>query len=151
MKSLWGMLKWHSQTIDKSYGKGDVFNLSVCFVWTPLDGAAAAESDESVVDRSYVKKKLEHGLTRIWQVGKNSLLSLSLSMQGCSSSLPPAAHIYCFSQSQVSLISLLRTSNWKWRPTSWGQTCLTSNTTISSWCWMSSAGTQQGQTFSCIH
>ncbi|XP_033950304.1 syndetin isoform X1 [Pseudochaenichthys georgianus] len=26
-----------------------------------------AESDESVVDRSYVKKKLEHGLTRIWQ------------------------------------------------------------------------------------
>uniref|UniRef100_A0A8C2ZJV6 VPS50 subunit of EARP/GARPII complex n=2 Tax=Cyclopterus lumpus TaxID=8103 RepID=A0A8C2ZJV6_CYCLU len=25
------------------------------------------ESDESVVDRSYVKKKLEHGLTRIWQ------------------------------------------------------------------------------------
>uniref|UniRef100_G3NSN0 VPS50 EARP/GARPII complex subunit n=1 Tax=Gasterosteus aculeatus aculeatus TaxID=481459 RepID=G3NSN0_GASAC len=31
------------------------------------DGAAAAESDDSVVDRSYVKKKLEHGLTRIWQ------------------------------------------------------------------------------------
>lgn len=29
---------------------------------------AAAQSDESVVDRSYVKKKLEHGLTRIWQV-----------------------------------------------------------------------------------
>uniref|UniRef100_A0A3B4TSQ9 VPS50 subunit of EARP/GARPII complex n=1 Tax=Seriola dumerili TaxID=41447 RepID=A0A3B4TSQ9_SERDU len=29
--------------------------------------AAAAESDELVVDRSYVKKKLEHGLTRIWQ------------------------------------------------------------------------------------
>uniref|UniRef100_A0A8C6U3V0 VPS50 EARP/GARPII complex subunit n=1 Tax=Neogobius melanostomus TaxID=47308 RepID=A0A8C6U3V0_9GOBI len=28
----------------------------------------AEESDESV-DRSYVKKKLEHGLTRIWQVG----------------------------------------------------------------------------------
>uniref|UniRef100_A0A3P8W5M3 VPS50 subunit of EARP/GARPII complex n=1 Tax=Cynoglossus semilaevis TaxID=244447 RepID=A0A3P8W5M3_CYNSE len=26
-----------------------------------------AESDELVVDRSYVKKKLEHGLTRIWQ------------------------------------------------------------------------------------
>lgn len=35
--------------------------------------AAAAESDESVVDRSYVKKKLEHGLTRIWQVRKNSV------------------------------------------------------------------------------
>ncbi|XP_060948567.1 syndetin [Limanda limanda] len=31
------------------------------------DGAAAAKSDELVVDRSYVKKKLEHGLTRIWQ------------------------------------------------------------------------------------
>ncbi|XP_029369999.1 syndetin isoform X3 [Echeneis naucrates] len=29
--------------------------------------AAAAESDELVVDRGYVKKKLEHGLTRIWQ------------------------------------------------------------------------------------
>lgn len=36
----------------------------------PADEAAvaAAQSDESVVDRSYVKKKLEHGLTRIWQV-----------------------------------------------------------------------------------
>uniref|UniRef100_A0A669D9L6 VPS50 EARP/GARPII complex subunit n=1 Tax=Oreochromis niloticus TaxID=8128 RepID=A0A669D9L6_ORENI len=33
---------------------------------TPED-AAAAESDELAVDRSYVKKKLEHGLTRIWQ------------------------------------------------------------------------------------
>ncbi|XP_060914920.1 syndetin isoform X2 [Labrus mixtus] len=32
-----------------------------------VDDTAAAESDESVVDRSYVKKKLEHGLTRIWQ------------------------------------------------------------------------------------
>ncbi|XP_035476480.1 syndetin isoform X2 [Scophthalmus maximus] len=31
------------------------------------DDAAAAKSDELVVDRSYVKKKLEHGLTRIWQ------------------------------------------------------------------------------------
>ncbi|CAN9503877.1 unnamed protein product [Ophioblennius macclurei] len=31
------------------------------------DDAAAAESDEVLVDRSYVKKKLEHGLTRIWQ------------------------------------------------------------------------------------
>uniref|UniRef100_A0A674PLS2 VPS50 EARP/GARPII complex subunit n=1 Tax=Takifugu rubripes TaxID=31033 RepID=A0A674PLS2_TAKRU len=28
---------------------------------------AAAKSGDSVVDRSYVKKKLEHGLTRIWQ------------------------------------------------------------------------------------
>lgn len=32
------------------------------------DDAAAAETDDLVVDRSYVKKKLEHGLTRIWQV-----------------------------------------------------------------------------------
>ncbi|XP_037549545.1 syndetin [Nematolebias whitei] len=32
---------------------------------TPED--AAAQSDELSVDRSYVKKKLEHGLTRIWQ------------------------------------------------------------------------------------
>uniref|UniRef100_A0A3Q4BWP6 Uncharacterized protein n=1 Tax=Mola mola TaxID=94237 RepID=A0A3Q4BWP6_MOLML len=29
--------------------------------------SATAGSDELVVDRSYVKKKLEHGLTRIWQ------------------------------------------------------------------------------------
>uniref|UniRef100_A0A8C4HDM0 VPS50 EARP/GARPII complex subunit n=1 Tax=Dicentrarchus labrax TaxID=13489 RepID=A0A8C4HDM0_DICLA len=29
--------------------------------------SSPTESDESVVDRSYVKKKLEHGLTRIWQ------------------------------------------------------------------------------------
>lgn len=55
-----------------------VFNPSVYFVWIPPDDAAAAESDESVVDRSYVKKKLEHGLTRIWQVRKNSLLYFSL-------------------------------------------------------------------------
>ncbi|XP_058475326.1 syndetin isoform X2 [Solea solea] len=34
---------------------------------SPDDAAAAADSDELVVDRSYVKKKLEHGLTRIWQ------------------------------------------------------------------------------------
>uniref|UniRef100_A0A8C4HFK2 VPS50 EARP/GARPII complex subunit n=1 Tax=Dicentrarchus labrax TaxID=13489 RepID=A0A8C4HFK2_DICLA len=35
---------------------------------TPTPGSnMATESDESVVDRSYVKKKLEHGLTRIWQ------------------------------------------------------------------------------------
>lgn len=49
------------------------------FLWVPLDGAAAAESDDSVVDRSYVKKKLEHGLTRIWQVGTNGF-SLSPSL-----------------------------------------------------------------------
>ncbi|KAM9737540.1 syndetin isoform 2-T2 [Menidia menidia] len=31
------------------------------------DDAVTTESDELTVDRSYVKKKLEHGLTRIWQ------------------------------------------------------------------------------------
>ncbi|KAJ3609368.1 hypothetical protein NHX12_023891, partial [Muraenolepis orangiensis] len=30
-------------------------------------GGASAGPDQSVVDRSYVRKKLEHGLTRIWQ------------------------------------------------------------------------------------
>uniref|UniRef100_A0A8C2ZJP3 VPS50 subunit of EARP/GARPII complex n=1 Tax=Cyclopterus lumpus TaxID=8103 RepID=A0A8C2ZJP3_CYCLU len=34
---------------------------------TPTTGMRRCPSDESVVDRSYVKKKLEHGLTRIWQ------------------------------------------------------------------------------------
>uniref|UniRef100_A0A3B3WGT3 VPS50 EARP/GARPII complex subunit n=1 Tax=Poecilia mexicana TaxID=48701 RepID=A0A3B3WGT3_9TELE len=33
----------------------------------PSQDDAAGESDELTVDRSYVKKKLEHGLTRIWQ------------------------------------------------------------------------------------
>ncbi|XP_023815573.1 syndetin [Oryzias latipes] len=33
----------------------------------PPDELAASKSDESIVDRSYVKKKLEHGLSRIWQ------------------------------------------------------------------------------------
>ncbi|XP_030644754.1 syndetin [Chanos chanos] len=31
------------------------------------DGSSAEGSEESTVGRSYVKKKLEHGLTRIWQ------------------------------------------------------------------------------------
>ncbi|KAM9415893.1 syndetin isoform 2-T2 [Salvelinus alpinus] len=31
------------------------------------DEAGAADTEEAVVDHSYVKKKLEHGLTRIWQ------------------------------------------------------------------------------------
>lgn len=47
------------------------FNLLLCFnlsLWIPPDEAAASGPDELVVDRSYVKKKLEHGLTRIWQV-----------------------------------------------------------------------------------
>lgn len=33
----------------------------------PLQDDTATEPDELTVDRSYVKKKLEHGLTRIWQ------------------------------------------------------------------------------------
>uniref|UniRef100_A0A8C6U268 VPS50 EARP/GARPII complex subunit n=1 Tax=Neogobius melanostomus TaxID=47308 RepID=A0A8C6U268_9GOBI len=60
-KALWEVMlsyhctmQWHEEH-DKN----------VCV--SPADGAAE-ESDESV-DRSYVKKKLEHGLTRIWQVG----------------------------------------------------------------------------------
>uniref|UniRef100_A0A7N4PAH4 VPS50 subunit of EARP/GARPII complex n=1 Tax=Sarcophilus harrisii TaxID=9305 RepID=A0A7N4PAH4_SARHA len=36
---------------------------------TKAEGGGAAEPDESNFDRSYVKKKLEHGLSRIWQVG----------------------------------------------------------------------------------
>uniref|UniRef100_A0A3P9LPB9 VPS50 subunit of EARP/GARPII complex n=1 Tax=Oryzias latipes TaxID=8090 RepID=A0A3P9LPB9_ORYLA len=33
----------------------------------PPDELVASKSDELTVDRSYVKKKLEHGLSRIWQ------------------------------------------------------------------------------------
>lgn len=43
------------------------------------------------------------------------------------------------------LPSLCRTSSWKWRPTSWERTCRISNMMISSWCWMSSAGTLPGR------
>nr|XP_023991365.1 syndetin-like [Salvelinus alpinus] len=32
------------------------------------DEVGAADTEEAVVDHSYVKKKLEHGLTRIWQI-----------------------------------------------------------------------------------
>lgn len=42
--------------------------LNLLSLWIPPDEAAAAGPDELLVDRSYVKKKLEHGLTRIWQV-----------------------------------------------------------------------------------
>lgn len=43
----------------------------------PTDDAAAG-SDELVVDHSYVQKKLEHGLTRIWQVCREKSMSLFL-------------------------------------------------------------------------
>uniref|UniRef100_A0A8C2G2G7 VPS50 EARP/GARPII complex subunit n=1 Tax=Cyprinus carpio TaxID=7962 RepID=A0A8C2G2G7_CYPCA len=59
-KALWEvMLSYHltMQWHDEHYKEEEA---------TP--GAGNAEgSDESTVDRSYVKKKLEHGLTRIWQ------------------------------------------------------------------------------------
>lgn len=44
------------------------FNNHVCLILS-VDDSSAEGSDESTVGRSYVKKKLEHGLTRIWQVG----------------------------------------------------------------------------------
>ncbi len=44
-----------------------------------VDDSSAEGSDESTVGRSYVKKKLEHGLTRIWQVG-SVLIYLFLSL-----------------------------------------------------------------------
>ncbi|XP_034096722.1 syndetin [Gymnodraco acuticeps] len=58
-KALWEVMVSYHRTIQwhEEHDKQDSSH-------TPGD---AAESDESVVDRSYVKKKLEHGLTRIWQ------------------------------------------------------------------------------------
>ncbi|XP_048057520.1 syndetin isoform X1 [Megalobrama amblycephala] len=59
-KALWEvMLSYHltMQWHDEHYKEE---------VTTP-DDSSAEGSDESTVDRSYVKKKLEHGLTRIWQ------------------------------------------------------------------------------------
>ncbi|KAF3833759.1 hypothetical protein F7725_024963 [Dissostichus mawsoni] len=60
-KALWEVMVSYHRTMQwhEEHDKQDTSH-------TPGD-AAAAESDESVVDRSYVKKKLEHGLTRIWQ------------------------------------------------------------------------------------
>ncbi|XP_056154074.1 syndetin isoform X2 [Lampris incognitus] len=56
MLSYYRTMQWHEE-----HDKEEVSP-------TPDDSAAvAAESDELVVDHSYVKKKLEHGLTRIWQ------------------------------------------------------------------------------------
>ncbi|XP_036948690.1 syndetin isoform X3 [Acanthopagrus latus] len=59
-KALWEVMLSYHRTMQwhEEHDKQDA---------SPTDEAAAAESDESVVDRSYVKKKLEHGLTRIWQ------------------------------------------------------------------------------------
>uniref|UniRef100_A0A1A7YT23 Coiled-coil domain containing 132 n=2 Tax=Iconisemion striatum TaxID=60296 RepID=A0A1A7YT23_9TELE len=55
MLSYYRTMQWHEE-----HDKQDASP-------TPDEAAAAAESDEVMVDRSYVKKKLEHGLTRIWQ------------------------------------------------------------------------------------
>uniref|UniRef100_A0AAQ4RDN2 VPS50 EARP/GARPII complex subunit n=1 Tax=Gasterosteus aculeatus aculeatus TaxID=481459 RepID=A0AAQ4RDN2_GASAC len=59
-KALWEVMvsyhrtmQWHEEH-DKHEANG----------WHRM---GSPESDDSVVDRSYVKKKLEHGLTRIWQ------------------------------------------------------------------------------------
>uniref|UniRef100_A0AAQ4NS16 VPS50 EARP/GARPII complex subunit n=1 Tax=Gasterosteus aculeatus aculeatus TaxID=481459 RepID=A0AAQ4NS16_GASAC len=63
-KALWEVMVSYHRTMQwhEEHDKHEATPTAV-----PLDGAAAAESDDSVVDRSYVKKKLEHGLTRIWQ------------------------------------------------------------------------------------
>ncbi|KAF7656565.1 hypothetical protein LDENG_00039440 [Lucifuga dentata] len=60
-KALWEVMLSYHRTMQwhEEHDKQESTN-------TP-DDATVAESDESVVDRSYVKKKLEHGLTRIWQ------------------------------------------------------------------------------------
>uniref|UniRef100_A0A673FIQ6 Syndetin-like n=1 Tax=Sinocyclocheilus rhinocerous TaxID=307959 RepID=A0A673FIQ6_9TELE len=61
-KALWEvMLSYHltMQWHDEHYKEEET---------TPgADDTSAEGSDESTVGRSYVKKKLEHGLTRIWQ------------------------------------------------------------------------------------
>ncbi|XP_051527044.1 syndetin isoform X1 [Myxocyprinus asiaticus] len=61
-KALWEvMLSYHltMQWHDEHYKEE---------VTAPIaDGSSEEGSDESTVGRSYVKKKLEHGLTRIWQ------------------------------------------------------------------------------------
>ncbi|XP_016385883.1 syndetin isoform X1 [Sinocyclocheilus rhinocerous] len=61
-KALWEvMLSYHltMQWHDEHYKEEEA---------TPgADDSSAEGSDESTVGRSYVKKKLEHGLTRIWQ------------------------------------------------------------------------------------
>uniref|UniRef100_A0A671RJU2 Syndetin-like n=1 Tax=Sinocyclocheilus anshuiensis TaxID=1608454 RepID=A0A671RJU2_9TELE len=61
-KALWEvMLSYHltMQWHDEHYKEDEA---------TPgADDSSAEGSDESTVGRSYVKKKLEHGLTRIWQ------------------------------------------------------------------------------------
>lgn len=61
-----------------------------------VDDSSAEGSDESTVDRSYVKKKLEHGLTRIWQVGSvliHFFLSLFMFHSSISFMTPLPPHV----------------------------------------------------------
>ncbi|CAJ1083918.1 syndetin [Xyrichtys novacula] len=60
-KALWEVMLSYHRTMQWHEEHDKLGTVS-----TP-DDAVAAESDELGVDRSYVKKKLEHGLTRIWQ------------------------------------------------------------------------------------
>uniref|UniRef100_A0A674DC46 VPS50 subunit of EARP/GARPII complex n=1 Tax=Salmo trutta TaxID=8032 RepID=A0A674DC46_SALTR len=60
-KALWEVMlsyhrtmQWHEEHDKEDSG-------------TATDETGAADTAEAVVDHSYVKKKLEHGLTRIWQ------------------------------------------------------------------------------------
>nr|XP_061808554.1 syndetin-like isoform X2 [Nerophis lumbriciformis] len=69
-KALWEVMlsyhrtmRWHEEH-DKQATTPTPVRKSV-FKFT--EDATQAESDELVIDRGYVKKKLEHGLTRIWQ------------------------------------------------------------------------------------
>ncbi|XP_026203283.1 syndetin isoform X1 [Anabas testudineus] len=59
-KALWEVMLSYYRTMQWHEEHGKQEN-------TPTPDDTAAESDESVVDHSYVQKKLEHGLTRIWQ------------------------------------------------------------------------------------
>lgn len=80
----------------------------------PVDDAAG-EPDELTVDRSYVKKKLEHGLTRIWQVCSQTLpfvlLSFPNSLAFYQVLIPLTALIFQITKSIPVSASLLRMSS----------------------------------------
>lgn len=59
-KALWEVMLSYQRTIQWHEEHDKQEN-------TPTPDDTTAESDDLGVDRSYVKKKLEHGLTRIWQ------------------------------------------------------------------------------------
>uniref|UniRef100_A0A8C5HX16 Syndetin n=1 Tax=Gouania willdenowi TaxID=441366 RepID=A0A8C5HX16_GOUWI len=65
-KALWEvMLSYHSTM--QWHEKHDKQEATSAGHGKNMYGLHKSVSDESMVDRSYVKKKLEHGLTRIWQ------------------------------------------------------------------------------------